>query len=40
MIFDQALEGQLTRGGCIQGRFNRGFVGYVQLLGKAGGRYI
>lgn len=36
MIFDQALEGQLTRGGCIQGRINRGFVGYVQLLGKAG----
>lgn len=36
MIFDQVLEGHLTRGGCIQGRMNRGFVGYVQLLCKAG----
>ena len=36
IIFDQAIEGHLTRGGCIQGRIDRGFVGYVSLLGKAG----
>jgi hypothetical protein len=36
MIFEQAVEGHLTRGGCIQGRIDRGFVGYVSLLAKAG----
>lgn len=36
IIFDQAVEGHVTRGGCIQGRIDRGFVGYVSLLAKAG----
>jgi len=36
IIFDQVVEGPLTRGGCPQGLINRGFVGYVILLGKAG----
>jgi hypothetical protein len=36
IIFDQAVEGHKTRGGCIQGRINRGFVGYATLLGKTG----
>lgn len=36
VIFDQAVEGHLTRGGCIQGRIDRGFVGYVSLLAKSG----
>ena len=35
-LFDEVIEGHLTKGGCIQGRINRGFVGYVSLLGKAG----
>lgn len=36
IIFDQAVEGHVTRGGCIQGRIDRGFVGYVHLLCRAG----
>jgi hypothetical protein len=36
IIFDQAIEGHMTRGGCIQGRIDRGFVGYAILLGEAG----
>jgi hypothetical protein len=36
IIFEQAVEGHLTRGGCIQGRIDRGFVGYVSLLTRAG----
>lgn len=32
IIFEQVCENYLTQGGCIQGRINRGFVGYVCLL--------
>lgn len=40
-LFDEVIEGHLTNGGCIQGRINRGFVGYVSLLGQAGvGSYL
>ena len=36
IIFEQVCENYLTHGGCIQGRINRGFVGYVTLLTKCG----
>jgi flagellar biosynthesis GTPase FlhF len=36
VIFDQVVEGPSTRGGCPQGLIDRGFVGYVILLGKSG----
>ncbi len=32
IIYEQVCENYLTQGGCIQGRINRGFVGYVCLL--------
>ncbi|MDP1724278.1 MAG: hypothetical protein Q8L85_06205 [Alphaproteobacteria bacterium] len=36
MLYDAAIEGHLTKGGCLAGRINRGFVLYVSLLGKNG----
>lgn len=36
IIFQEAIEGHMTAGGCIPGRIDRGFVGYVSLLGEAG----
>jgi hypothetical protein len=36
VVVDQAIEGALTSGTCIQGRIDRGFVAYVNLLGFAG----
>lgn len=36
IIYEQVCESYLTQGGCIQGRINRGFVGYVCLLTKCG----
>lgn len=36
MLYDAAIEGQLSNGGCLAGRINRGFVLYVSLLGKNG----
>jgi hypothetical protein len=36
MLYDSAIEGHLTQGGCLAGRINRGFVLYVSLLGKYG----
>jgi hypothetical protein len=36
IIYSQAIEGHLTRGGCIQGRINRGFVAYAAILAHAG----
>jgi hypothetical protein len=36
MLYDAAIEGHLTNGGCLAGRINRGFVLYISLLGKNG----
>jgi hypothetical protein len=34
IAFEQACEGHLTGGPCMEGRITRGFVGYVSLLTK------
>lgn len=36
IIFDKAIEGHETQGGCVQGRIDRALIAYVTLLGKAG----
>lgn len=36
ILFDQVCESYQTQGGCIQGRINRGFIGYLSVLSSCG----